>query len=270
MGNIIKSRAWLLAITCGTAVILSASPVIAAPQGTTPESAVETQVQEAETAKTDETQETSETQETLETEEVESVPETSIEENTEEDSEEESDAAENEDEAQNQETEQDTLKDEDAAETGDEKPEESEEAESEQEDIYTAPENKSHVNISFRFTNASGIRPVYPVNLILKEVDTGAKEKLTIRSSGQIVELEHGDYQVISMKDSGVMPLVTSDQTMSIYENTSYTIQFQQNRGKKMFFDFLKDNALLIVVFIGAAAVYNATIIKNFNKHPRR
>ena len=66
------------------------------------------------------------------------------------------------------------------------------------------------------------------------------------------------------------MPLVASSQTMSIYQNARYTIQFQQNRARKMFSDFLKDNVLLIVVFLGAAALYNATIIKNFNKHPRR
>lgn len=267
MGNIIKSRAWLLTVACGTAVILSASPAFAAPQDTAPESAVETQVQEVETAQADQMQEASEMQEALETKDVESVPETSAEENTEEDSEEESDTEEHEDEVQDQEIEQDKSQDENGDETDDAEPKGTEPG---QEDIYTAPENKNHVNISFQFTNASGTKPVYPVNLVLKEVDTGAKEKVTIRSSGQIVELEHGDYQVVSMKDGGTMPLVTSNQTMSIYKNARYTIQFQQNRTKKMFFDFLKDNILLIVVFIGVAAVYNATIIKNFNKHPRR
>ena len=267
MGNIIKSRAWLLTVACGTAVILSASPAFAAPQDTAPESAVETQVQEVETAQADQMQEVSEMQEALETKDVESVPETSAEENTEEDSEEESDTEEHEDEVQDQEIEQDKSQDENGDETSDA---ESGETESGQEDIYTAPENKNHVNISFQFTNASGTKPVYPVNLVLKEVDTGAKEKITVRSSGQIVELEHGDYQVVSMKDGGTMPLVASNQTMSIYKNARYAIQFQQNRAKKMFFDFLKDNILLIVVFIGAAAIYNATIIKNFNKHPRR
>ena len=267
MGNIIKSRAWLLTVACGTAVILSASPAFAAPQDTAPESAVETQVQEVETAQADQMQEASEMQEALETKDVESVPETSAEENTEEDSEEESDTEEHEDEVQDQEIEQDKSQDENGDETDDAEPKGTEPG---QEDIYTAPENKNHVNISFQFTNASGTKPVYPVNLVLKEVDTGAKEKVTIRSSGQIVELEHGDYQVVSMKDGGTMPLVTSNQTMSIYKNARYTIQFQQNRAKNMFFDFLKDNILLIVVFIGAAAVYNATIIKNFNKHPRR
>ena len=267
MGNIIKSRAWLLTVACGTAVILSASPAFAAPQDTAPESAVETQVQEVETAQADQMQEASEMQEALETKDVESVPETSAEENTEEDSEEESDTEEHEDEVQDQEIEQDKSQDENGDETDDAEPKGTEPG---QEDIYTAPENKNHVNISFQFTNASGTKPVYPVNLVLKEVDTGAKEKVTIRSSGQIVELEHGDYQVVSIKDGGTMPLVTSNQTMSIYKNARYTIQFQLNRAKKMFFDFLKDNILLIVVFIGAAAVYNATIIKNFNKHPRR
>lgn len=267
MGNIIKSRAWLLTVACGTAVILSASPALATPQDTAPESAVETQVQEVETAQVNQMQEASETQEALETKDAESVLETSAEENTEEDSEEESDTEEHEDEVQDQETEQDKFQDEDGDETGDT---ESEETEAVQEDIYTAPENKNHVNISFQFTNASGTKPVYPVNLVLKEVDTGAKEKITVRSSGQIVELEHGDYQVVSMKDGGTMPLVASGQTMSIYKNARYTIQFQQNRARKMFSDFLKDNILLIVVFLGAAALYNATIIKNFNKHPRR
>ena len=267
MGNIIKSRAWLLTVACGTAVILSASPAFAAPQDTAPESAVETQVQEAETAQADQMQEASETQEALETKDAESVPETSAEENTEEDSEEESDTEEHEDEVQDQEIEQDKSQDENGDETDDAEPKGTEPG---QEDIYTAPENKNHVNVSFQFTNASGTKPVYPVNLVLKEVDTGAKEKVTIRSSGQIVELEHGDYQVVSMKDGGTMPLVTSNQTMSIYKNARYTIQFQQNRARKMFSDFLKDNVLLIVVFLGAAALYNATIIKNFNKHPRR
>jgi len=267
LGNIIKSRAWLLTVACGTAVILSASPALAVPQDTAPESAVETQVQETETAQADQMQEAQEAQEALETKDAESVPETSAEENMEKDSEEESDAEENENEVQDQETKQDKSQGEDEDEADDAEPEETE---SSQEDIYTAPENKNHVNISFQFTNASGTRPVYPVNLVLKEVDTGAKEKITIRSSGQIVELEHGDYQVVSMKDGGTMPLVASNQTISIYKNARYTIQFRQNRAKKMFFDFLKDNILLIVIFIGAAAVYNATIIKNFNKHPRR
>ena len=185
------------------------------------------------------------------------APETSAE----EDAQEESNTREDESEAEDLETEQDEDETEDT---------EPEETEASQEDIYTAPENKNHVNVSFQFTNASGTKPVYPVNLVLKEVDTGVKEKITIRSSGQIVELEHGDYQVISMKDGGSMPLVASSQTMSIYQNARYTIQFQQNRARKMFSDFLKDNVLLIVVFLGAAALYNATIIKNFNKHPRR
>lgn len=245
MGNIIKSRAWLLTVACGTAVILSASPALAAPQDAAPESAVETQVQETETPQADQTQEAPETQEALESEDTENAPETSAE----EDAQEESDTGE------------------DESETEEAEPEETEAS---QEDIYTAPEDKNHVNVSFQFTNASGTKPVYPVNLILKEVDTGVKEKITIRSSGQIVELEHGDYQVVSMKDGGSMPLVASGQTMSIYKNIRYTIQFQQNRARKMFSDFLKDNILLIVVFLGAAALYNATIIKNFNKHPRR
>lgn len=254
MGNIIKSRAWLLTVACGTAVILSASPALAAPQDAAPESAVETQVQETETPQAEQTQET---QEALESEDTENAPETSAEEDTEE----ESDTGEDESETEDQETEQDEDETEEA---------EPEETEASQEDIYTAPEDKNHVNVSFQFTNASGTKPVYPVNLILKEVDTGVKEKITIRSSGQIVELEHGDYQVVSMKDGGSMPLVASGQTMSIYKNARYTIQFQQNRARKMFSDFLKDNILLIVVFLGAAALYNATIIKNFNKHPRR
>ena len=175
--------------------------------------------------------------------------------------EEESDIGEEEGETEDTETEQDEDETEEA---------EPEETDTSQEDIYTAPEDKNHVNVSFQFTNASGTKPVYPVNLILKEVDTGIKEKITIRSSGQIVELEHGDYQVASIKDGGSMPLVASGQTMSIYKNARYTIQFQQNRARKMFSDFLKDNILLIVIFLGAAALYNATIIKNFNKHPRR
>ena len=65
MGNIIKSRAWLLTVACGTAVILSASPALAAPQDAAPESAVETQVQETETPQADQTQEAPETQEVL-------------------------------------------------------------------------------------------------------------------------------------------------------------------------------------------------------------
>lgn len=260
MGNIIKSRAWLLTVACGTAVILSASPALAAPQDAAPESAIETQVQETETPQaepTQETPETTETQEALESEDAENAPETSAE----EDAQEESNTREDESEAEDLGTEQDEDETEDT---------EPEETEASQEDIYTAPENKNHVNVSFQFTNASGTKPVYPVNLVLKEVDTGVKEKITIRSSGQIVELEHGDYQVASIKDGGSMPLVASGQTMSIYKNARYTIQFQQNRARKMFSDFLKDNVLLIVVFLGAAALYNATIIKNFNKHPRR
>lgn len=257
MGNIIKSRAWLFTVACGTAVILSTSPALAAPQDAAPESAVKTQVQETETPQAEQTQETPETQEALESEDAENAPETSAE----EDAQEESNTREDESEAEDPETEQDEDETEEA---------EPEETEASQEDIYTAPENKNHVNVSFQFTNASGTKPVYPVNLVLKEVDTGVKEKITIRSSGQIVELEHGDYQVASIKDGGSMPLVASGQTMSIYKNARYTIQFQQNRARKMFSDFLKDNILLIVVFLGAAALYNATIIKNFNKHPRR
>ena len=250
MGNIIKSRAWLLTVACGTAVILSASPALAAPQDAAPESAVETQVQETETPQADQTQEAPESEDT---------PETTAEEDAKEEFETEEDEGETED--------PEADEDEDGDETDDAEPEETEAS---QEDIYTAPEDKNHVNVSFQFTNASGTKPVYPVNLVLKEVDTGVKEKITIRSSGQIMELEHGDYQVVSMKDGGTVPLVASGQTMSIYKNARYTIQFQQNRAKKMFSDFLKDNILLIVLFLGAAAIYNATIIKNFNKHPRR
>ena len=162
----------------------------------------------------------------------------------------------------------------DADENTDENEEDEEDEEDDTEptvsDTYTAPEDVSHVNISFKFTNASGGKPVYPVTMELKEVDTKVKKKIVLRSAGQIVELEHGDYKVVSFKDSGKMPLVASDETLSLYSNTSYTIRYAQNRLRKTIMDFLKDNILLAVMFVGAAAIYNATIIKNFNKHPRR
>ena len=158
----------------------------------------------------------------------------------------------------------------DADENEEDEEDEEDDAEPTVSDTYTAPENISHVNVSFKFTNASGGKPVYPVTMELKEVDTKVKKKIVLRSAGQIVELEHGDYKVVSFKDSGKMPLVASDETLSLYSNTSYTIRYAQNRLRKTIMDFLKDNILLAVMFVGAAAIYNATIIKNFNKHPRR
>lgn len=248
-----KSRAWVTAIACGTAVFISATPVVAAPQD---ESVfAETAVEEAGS------------QENVSMDTGQDVTE------------ENKDPADETAEAQETETPESEYETEESDESGDESSkynEEENEDESDietieetQKDTYTAPENTSHVNVSFTFSNSSR-KLTYPVTLGLKEVDTGVRQKVVLRSEGQIVEMEHGDYQITSIKDSGKMPLRTGSKTYEIYKNTSYAVPFVENRGKKMFGDFLKDNVFLVIFFAAGAALYNATIIKNFNKHPRR
>lgn len=241
---------------CGTVVFLSTTPAFAAP--------LETDVAAEATMENNANEEAAAAEETAE----ESVMETS------EGDGEESTAETETDDTDAQETTADEAEQDDADSTDEEDNMSETETEGDTasavSDTYTAPENTSHVNVSFTFTNTSGGKPVYPVTMELKETDTKERKKIVLRSAGQIVELEHGDYQVVSFKDSGKVPLIASDETLSLYSNTSYTIRYAQNRVKKMIMDFLKDNALLVVMFVGAAAIYNATIIKNFNKHPRR
>lgn len=245
-----KNKIRAIVAMCGTAVLLSTVPALAAPveadvvaESLTETAAVEDGLDEM-------AEETTVQEETVEENSEAQEEETSVEEETE--------------------SQEDDIDDPGSKETADDADDLDSETESVISDTYTAPENTSHVNVSFVFTNTSGGKPVYPVTIELKETDTKVKEKIVLRSAGQIVELEHGDYQVVSLKDSGKVPLVASDDTLSLYNNTSYTIRYAQNRAKKMFTDFLKDNILLVIMFAGAAALYNATIIKNFNKHPRR
>lgn len=243
---------------CGTVMFLSTTPAFAAP--------LDTDVT-AETAMEDNTSEEMATAEETAGESVTAAQEGNSEDATAEAPTNETDALETAADDEDQGNENDADENE---ENEEDEEDEEDDAEPTVSDTYTAPENISHVNVSFKFTNASGGKPVYPVTMELKEVDTKVKKKIVLRSAGQIVELEHGDYKVVSFKDSGKMPLVASDETLSLYSNTSYTIRYAQNRLRKTIMDFLKDNILLAVMFVGAAAIYNATIIKNFNKHPRR
>lgn len=133
---------------------------------------------------------------------------------------------------------------------------------------YTAPEDKRHANVSFTFTESAASaffsRLTYPLSLSLKEVDTGDKLKLTIKSDGQILEVEKGDYVITALKDSGKVPLSVAGDTLHIYENTTYPVRFAANNALKMFTDFLADNIFLACFFIIAALLYKKAIIPRF------
>ncbi len=139
---------------------------------------------------------------------------------------------------------------------------------------YTAPENDRHVNVSFSFmgstTSASFSKLTYPLSLGLKEVDTGDKVTLTVKSDGQILEIEKGDYAITFLKDSGKVPLSVAGDTLHIYENTEYPVRFAANNALKMFTDFLADNIFLACFFVFAALFYKKAIIPRFASDARR
>ncbi len=139
---------------------------------------------------------------------------------------------------------------------------------------YSAPEDEQHVRVSFHFEEASTSAYfsdlTYPLTLRLKEVDTGRKLTLTIKSDGQILEVEKGDYSVQSLKDSGKVPLTVAGDILHLYQNTEYPVRFSANNGLKMFMDFLADNVLLVVFFVFAALFYKAVIIPRFASDIRR
>lgn len=66
-------------------------------------------------------------------------------------------------------------------------------AEEEEKPSYTAPEDSRHANVSFAITEAVSsaffTELTYPVSIGLKEVDTGDRVTLTVRSAGQILEV---------------------------------------------------------------------------------
>lgn len=142
------------------------------------------------------------------------------------------------------------------------------EEEEEEKPAYTAPEDTRHANVSFAMTEAVSSaffsKLTYPVEISLREVDTGSRTTLTVRSAGQILEMEKGDYAVISVKDSGKVPLSVPGDTLHIYENTEYTVRFAANNALKMFIDFLKDNIFLAFFLAFAALFYKKAIIPRF------
>ena len=139
---------------------------------------------------------------------------------------------------------------------------------------YSAPADEQHVNVSFDFTESSSSAYfsglTYPLTLSLKEVDTGRKLTLTIKSEGQILEVEKGDYAVRSLKDSGKVPLMVAGDTLHMYQNMEYPVRFAANNALKMFMDFLADNILLVLFFAFAALFYKAVVIPRFASDIRR
>ncbi len=133
---------------------------------------------------------------------------------------------------------------------------------------YTAPENTQNANVSFSFTEAATSayfsKFTYPLTLSLKEVDTGVKATLIIKSKGQILEVEKGDYAVISLKDNGKIPLSVVGDTLHIYSNTEYPVRFAANNMLKTLTDFLADNLFLACFFVFAALFYKKIIILRF------
>lgn len=139
---------------------------------------------------------------------------------------------------------------------------------------YSAPADERHVNVSFNFTETVSSsyfsELTYPLTLSLKEVDTGRKLTLTIKSEGQILEVEKGDYAVRTLKDSGKVPLTVAGDTLHMYENMEYPVRFAANNALKMFMDFLADNILLVLFFAFAALFYKAVVIPRFASDIRR
>ena len=138
---------------------------------------------------------------------------------------------------------------------------------------YTAPENTRHANVSFSFmevaTSAYFSKLTYPLTLGLKEVDTGHKATLIIKSEGQILEDEKEDYAVTSLKDSGKIPLSVAGDTLHIYGNTEYPVRFAANNALKTLMDFLADNIFLICFFAVAALFFKKVIISRFASDAR-
>lgn len=139
---------------------------------------------------------------------------------------------------------------------------------------YTAPEDSRHANVSFSFEQASASayfsKLAYPLTLSLKEIDTGDRIALTVKSEGQILEVEKGDYAVTSIKDSGRVPLSVAGDTLHIYDNTEYSVRFAANNALKMFTNFLADNVFLVCFFAFAALFYKKVIISKFANDARR
>lgn len=140
--------------------------------------------------------------------------------------------------------------------------------------VYTAPEDTRHANVSFVMTEAASSaffsQITYPITIGLKEVDTGTRDTLTVRSAGQILEVEKGDYAVVSVKDSGKVPLSVPGDTLHIYENTEYTVRFAANNALKLFTDFLMDNIFLAFFIAFAALFYKKAIIPRFASDVKR
>lgn len=139
---------------------------------------------------------------------------------------------------------------------------------------YTAPEDTRHANVSFSFNEEAASayfsKLTYPLTLGLKEVDTRKKISMTIKSEGQILEVDKGDYTVTSLKDSGKIPLSIAADTLHIYENTEYPVRFAANSALKMFTDFLADNIFLGVFLVFAAIFYQKVFIPRFASDVRR
>ena len=101
---------------------------------------------------------------------------------------------------------------------------------------YSAPADEQHVNVSFDFNETGSssyfTELTYPLTLSLKEVDTGRKLTLTIKSE--------------------------------------YPVRFAANNGLKMFMNFIADNIFLVLFFVFAALFYKAVVIPRFASDVRR
>ena len=75
---------------------------------------------------------------------------------------------------------------------------------------------------------------------------------------------------MISLKDSGKIPLSVAGDTLHIYKNTEYPVRFAVNNGLRMFTDFFADNIFLACFFIFAALFYKKAIIPRFASDAKR
>lgn len=140
-------------------------------------------------------------------------------------------------------------------------------------DIYTAPENKNHANVSFDFVDRNEVLTdgfEYPVSLELKDIHTGDKFEYKVKTSGQILEVEKGDYIVSSIKDSSRTRYIAFTDTVEIYGNKEYLILYAEDMLGNMFRNFIKDNIILITFLAIFAFAYKHIIVSRFSNDIRR
>lgn len=140
-------------------------------------------------------------------------------------------------------------------------------------DTYTAPENKNHANVSFEFVDRNEVLNgslEYPITLEFKDIHTGDKFEYKLKTDGQILEVEKGDYIVSSFKDSSRTKYIAFTDTVEIYGNKEYLILYAEDMLGNMVRDFVKDNVILIAFLALFAFVYKHIVVKRFSNDIRR